>query len=190
MGIHASAMNARSRRPAPSLALDAKNAPSALAVPPTKMIASALPATSAVIAHKSSEHPMTTNKSGAVKSFHSVFMKAHAFANASSRPSRRHALATRTQNVTHINAPPPLASNSLAANKITMTNDKMIDASIAPALGGRPGALSVPERSANSAVAAPPSAPTTICVGAFHAVVPPEPPLPAISAHIPNPTMQ
>ena len=32
-----------------------------------------------------------------------------------------------------------------------MTNDKMIDASIAPALGGRPGALSVPERSANSA---------------------------------------
>ena len=76
-----------------SLALDAKNAERSRR-PPTKMIASALPATSAVIAHKSSEHPMTTNKSGAVKSFHSVFMKAHAFANASSRPSRRHAHAT------------------------------------------------------------------------------------------------
>ena len=129
---------------------------------------------------------MTTNKSGAgiVPQCVHEGVRVRQRVVQTSRRSARHANAKRHA---HQRAA-AVGVHSLPANKITMTNDKMIDASIAPALGGRPGALSVPERSATRR-RPPPSAPA-ICVGAFHAVVPPEPLLPAISAHIPNPTMQ
>ena len=154
------------------------------------MIPIAFAATSPVIACKSSVHPMMTNKSGAANSAHSAFINAVVSLSASSIPRDFHALETATQNAMLASAPPPFTSNRFAANKINKTTDKIIDASDV-ALARFPGADNNPDLVANSAAPTPPSAPTTSCVGTFHAIAlaPPPPDAATTPPHTPKPTM-
>mmetsp|Transcript_7874 Transcript_7874/g.26405 ORF Transcript_7874/g.26405 Transcript_7874/m.26405 type:complete len:220 (+) Transcript_7874:1057-1716(+) len=190
-GVHANAINVRSRILIVSFPCVAAKTPAARAAPPTTMMANAFGATFQKLDEcKSRVAPMMTNNSGAVKSDHNVVSAMLASRSASLHPWLVHSNASEAQNAMAISAPPPLTSKCVALYNITMTVDNTKLASRTPVLGFV-DELNMFARTSALASAGPPTPPTTICVGTFHAiaVAPLPPPAATMPLQIPNPTM-